>query len=88
MTSFLAFTLILATATAALLGASWPAVVACALALTLISLIEHRRYRARFAAVGMSEVFRTFALSNAGVSLVSATCAYGLGLLVRTAMQI
>lgn len=80
--------LILATSVAGLLGAPWPVLLASALALTTVSLFEHRRLQARFSAVGLSEVFQTFALSNAGVSFIATTCAYGLGIFVRTIMLV
>jgi energy-converting hydrogenase Eha subunit E len=52
----------------------------------MVSLFEHRRLQARFSAVGMSEIFQTFAISNAGVSFVATTCAYSMGFLVRAIM--
>ena len=86
MTPLLAFSLILATSCAGLLGAPWPILLASALALTMVSLFEHRRLQARFSAVGLADVFQTFAISNAGVSFIATICAYGMGLLVRAVM--
>ena len=83
MTQTIAFLVILATSVAALFGVHWTICVASGLILALISLYEHRQYRARFAAVGMTEVFQSFAFSNAGVGLVAATLAFGLGTSVR-----
>ena len=79
----LAFFMIFGTATAALFGLPWPTLFVTALGLTAISLIEHRRYQLRFAAVGMADVFQSFAISNAGVSLVACSGAYALGSIVR-----
>lgn len=53
------------------------------LVLWSISLYEHRRYRARFATIGMSDVFQTFAVSNIAVSAVACGAAYLLGCAVR-----
>ena len=79
MLGALAYMAILAVSITGLFGIHWSALLLGACALTLISLLEHRQYRARFAAVGMSDVFQTFAMSNAGTSLIAATAAYVLG---------
>jgi hypothetical protein len=79
----LAFLAIFGTANAALFGLPWPALFVGAVTLAAISFVEHRRYRARFASVGMSEVFQSFAVSNGGVSLVACAGAYALGSVVR-----
>ena len=78
-----AYLVILGVSISALFGVHWMAMLAGATALASISLVEHRHYRSRFAAVGMSDVFRSFALSNVGVSLVAASAAYLLGSGVR-----
>ena len=86
MVATMAFGIIFGTATAALFAAPWSVIVVSALALALVSLIEHRRYQARFASAGLSQVFQTFALSNAAISVIASASAYGLGLVVRTVM--
>ena len=83
MMQILAFLVVFGTANAALFGLPWPTLLIGALTLSAISLAEHRRYRARFAAVGMSDVFQTFAVSNSGASLIACVGAYALGSLVR-----
>ncbi|MBA4172257.1 MAG: hypothetical protein C0511_06290 [Hyphomicrobium sp.] len=79
MLGLMAYFVILAVSLAALFGASWLVIILGALALSAISLFEHRHYHVRFAAVSMSDVFATFALSNVGVSCVSAVAAFILG---------
>ena len=86
MVATMAFAIVFGTAVAALFAAPWSVVLVSALALALVSLFEHRRYQARFASVGMSQVFQSFALSNAAVGLIAAVSAYSLGLIVRTLM--
>ena len=83
MTASTAFLVIFTTAIFGLLGAQWVILIPSAGALTLISMFEHRQYQLRFAAIGMADIFKTFAISNAGVSLVAAVAAYGLGAAVR-----
>jgi len=83
MTQVFAFLVIFCTANAALFGIGWPSVLVGALFLSGVSLYEHRRYCARFAAVGMADVFQTFAISNVGVSVAACGAAYLLGSIVR-----
>lgn len=51
--------------------------------LTTISMIEHRQLQTRFAAVGMSATYHSFALSNVATSLVASIAAYLLGVVIR-----
>lgn len=83
MTQTFAFLVIFFSANAGLFGLAWPSIFVASLALWSISLYEHRRYRARFAAAGMGDIFNTFAISNAGVSFVACGAGYLLGCLVR-----
>lgn len=83
MCSMMAYLAILGTAVSALFGAPWLGLVAGAVVLSTISIIEHFHLRARFSAAGMSEIYQSFALSNLGTSAVAATAAYALGSAVR-----
>lgn len=79
MLGTVAYMAILGTAIGGLLAIHWSILLPAAFALFLISLFEHRQYRARFAAVGLADVFQTFAMSNIGTSLVASAAAYALG---------
>lgn len=83
MTQIFAFAAIFCSANAGLFGLAWPSILVGSLILWSISLYEHRRYRARFAVIGMTDIFQTFAISNAGVSVVACGGAYLLGCIVR-----
>jgi len=78
-----AFFAILGTAICALVGVPWFGLIAGVSVLALLTMAEHREYRSRFAAVGMSDVYRAFAWSNVGTSLGAACAASGLGMAVR-----
>jgi hypothetical protein len=78
-----AYTIILLTSTAGLFGVGWYALLVGAIALASVSMIEHRHYRARFAAVGRGDVFRSFTISNMGTCMSAATAAFVLGRAVR-----
>ena len=83
MHSPMAFFAIFGTAVCALLGLPWLGLVVGAAVLALLSMTEHRDYRSRFAAVGMADVYRAFAWSNVGTSIVAAGAASGMGMVVR-----
>ncbi len=82
MTGALAYLIILATSIAGLFDTHWSALVAGALALSTVSLIEHGRFRARFAAIGHPGMSPQFSLSNVGACFVATTLAYALGMAV------
>ena len=77
-----AYSVILLISIAGLFGLHWLTLLLGSSALALISFVEHRQYQTRFAAVGMSDVFQTFALSNVATSIVAATASYALGRVV------
>jgi hypothetical protein len=79
MLGTVAYITILGTAIGGLFAIHWAILLPAACALSLISLYEHRQYRARFAAVGLADVFQTFAMANVGTSLVASAAAYALG---------
>ena len=83
MCSVIAYLTILGTAVGGLFGAPWFALIVGAVALFIVTLVEHHHFRVRFSAVGMSDVYQSFALSNVGTSLIAATAAYLLGSVVR-----
>lgn len=77
------YLVILAMSVAGLLGSPLTVAAIGASILAAISLFEHRRYMQRFAAVQMSDVITTFALSNVAVSIVSSVAAFALGAALR-----
>ena len=83
MCSMIAYLTILGTAICALFGAPWLALVAGAVMLSAVSIVEHYHLRARFSAVGMSDLYTSFSMSNLSTSLVAATSAFALGSVVR-----
>ncbi len=81
-----AYLTILATSVAGLLGAPWVFVIVGACLLSLLSFMQHRHYRARFAAVSMNDVYIGFEWGSVGASFASALASYILGLAVHYVM--
>jgi hypothetical protein len=79
----LAYCTIVATSIAGYLGFSWPAFLCGGGMLALISILEQRKLRARFAAIGATDMLAMAGFASLGYSVLAAVAAYGLGVLTR-----
>lgn len=73
------YSIIVSTAFAGVAAAPWWFVVISGCALSLVSIWEQQKLRARFAAVGASEVLTASALASLATACITAGIAYVLG---------
>lgn len=71
--------LILATSVAGLLDISWSVAGLSGALLSVVSLVEQRRYHFRLAALGVSSSYQRALMSDIGTSMIAGVAAYGLG---------
>jgi hypothetical protein len=79
MSGLIAYATVVGVAVAAYLGINWSALLIGAAVLTLISMLEQRRFRPRLAEIGMVEMLYTAGMGNLGNSILAALAAYFLG---------
>lgn len=70
------------TSLSAMLGAPWWVALVSGTAISLLSIGEYQKLRARFAAVGATDMLTTSALAGFATACISAVAAFALGRLV------
>ena len=83
MTGLIAYATVAGVATAAYFGFNWTVLLIGTAILTLISVLEQRRFRPRLAEIGMTDMLHMASMASAGNSFVAALAAYCLGVGTR-----
>ncbi len=78
----LGYAIVVSTALLALAGAPWWSALVGGCALSLISIWEQEKLRARFAAVGASDMLTVSALASLATACMATSAAFALGRVV------
>jgi hypothetical protein len=84
MTGAISYASLLAVGLGAYLGLSWMILLVGAAVLTLIAVLEQRRYRPKLAAIDMDDFLHTTGMASLANGLLASGAAYGVGFVVRS----